>query len=64
MTTASRNHGLIDALAERQRRVLHLRLVCGMATVHTARTLGCTPAVALRIQHEALNELRRRLRDS
>jgi RNA polymerase sigma-70 factor, ECF subfamily len=51
----------VAALPERQREVLHLRVVVGLSADETASALGSTPGAVRVAQHRALTALRRTL---
>ncbi|MGW0044425.1 sigma factor-like helix-turn-helix DNA-binding protein [Rhodococcus sp. NPDC003348] len=61
MTTSGPARTMIAELPERQRGVLHLRLIRGLSVQRTAEILGSSPTAVLLTQHEALNALRRQL---
>jgi DNA-directed RNA polymerase specialized sigma24 family protein len=64
VTTAPRNASALAELPEHLRYVLHLRVVCGLSVDRVARLLDTDPNRVLLLQHEALNVLRRILRQS
>ncbi|KXF85763.1 sigma-70 factor [Rhodococcus ruber Chol-4] len=49
---------LLDILTDRQRDILHLRVVHGMSTAETAAVLHITPGAVRLGQHRALSRLR------
>lgn len=54
-------HGAIQDLPDRQRETVVLRLVVGLSTQETARTLACPEGTVKSNLHKALNGLRGRL---
>ena len=48
----------IDALPERQREILRLRVVLGLSAEETATAVGSTPGAVRVAQHRALSRLR------
>lgn len=53
--------GPLDALTDRQREVLRLRVVVGLSAEEAAAVLGATAELVRLTQHRALNRLRQEL---
>jgi DNA-directed RNA polymerase specialized sigma24 family protein len=49
---------LLESVSERQREILHLRVVVGLSVEETAEAVGSTPGAVRVAQHRALNRLR------
>ncbi len=55
---AGRMARLLDYVSDRQREILHLRVVVGLSVEETAEAVGSTPGAVRVAQHRALNRLR------
>ncbi|WP_052030571.1 sigma factor-like helix-turn-helix DNA-binding protein [Rhodococcus triatomae] len=64
MTGVRSAESVIAELPRRLQDVLHLRIVQGLSVDRTARLLGTEREHVLLLQHQALDALRRRLRDA
>src|SRR6185312_9705393 len=49
---------LLESLSDKQRDILHLRVVVGLSVEETAEAVGSTPGAVRVAQHRALNRLR------
>jgi RNA polymerase sigma-70 factor, ECF subfamily len=55
---AGRMARLLESVSDRQRDILHLRVVVGLSVEETAEVVGSTPGAVRVAQHRALNRLR------
>jgi RNA polymerase sigma-70 factor (ECF subfamily) len=55
---AGRMARLMESLSEKQRDILHLRVLVGLSVEETAEAVGSTPGAVRVAQHRALNRLR------
>lgn len=55
---AGRMARLLEAVSDKQREILHLRVVVGLSVEETAEAVGSTPGAVRVAQHRALNRLR------
>lgn len=55
---AGRMGRLLEAVSDKQREILHLRVVVGLSVEETAEAVGSTPGAVRVAQHRALNRLR------
>lgn len=55
---AGRMARLLESVSDRQRDILHLRVVVGLSVEETAEAVGSTPGAVRVAQHRALNRLR------
>jgi RNA polymerase sigma-70 factor (ECF subfamily) len=55
---AGRMRRLLEAVSDKQREILHLRVVVGLSVEETAEAVGSTPGAVRVAQHRALNRLR------
>lgn len=55
---AGRMSRLLESVSDRQRDILHLRVVMGLSVEETAEAVGSTPGAVRVAQHRALNRLR------
>lgn len=55
---AGRMARLMESLSEKQREILHLRVLVGLSVEETAEAVGSTPGAVRVAQHRALNRLR------
>src|SRR5579875_690230 len=55
---AGRMARLLESVSDKQREILHLRVVVGLSVEETAEAVGSTPGAVRVAQHRALNRLR------
>jgi RNA polymerase sigma-70 factor (ECF subfamily) len=55
---AGRMARLLEAVSDKQREILHLRVVVGLSVEETAEAVGSSPGAVRVAQHRALNRLR------
>jgi RNA polymerase sigma-70 factor (ECF subfamily) len=55
---AGRMARLLESVSDKQREILHLRIVVGLSVEETADAVGSTPGAVRVAQHRALNRLR------
>ena len=55
---AGRMARLLESVSDKQREILHLRIVVGLSVEETAEAVGSTPGAVRVAQHRALNRLR------
>jgi RNA polymerase sigma-70 factor, ECF subfamily len=55
---AARMARLLESVSDKQREILHLRVVVGLSVEETAEAVGSTPGAVRVAQHRALNRLR------
>jgi DNA-directed RNA polymerase specialized sigma24 family protein len=55
---AGRMARLLESVSDKQREILHLRVVVGLSVEETAEAVGSSPGAVRVAQHRALNRLR------